>query len=179
MNPPKTCDNQVVGVIPIRADGHWALFDRGTFPEGKAPVAGHLDGDDPDVAARKEVAEELGLSVVELTLEITTSLGNHCRRQGGTHHNWWVYTAKVTGDLDGEHNQREALRPQWHHPSQMHALAQRTVEYARGRLPREDWLASFGLEPVWVILLHHLREIRLDADDFDCVEDLAAQAVAP
>jgi hypothetical protein len=184
---PVACDNASVGVV-IRDPGsdRWLMFERGRFPAGVAPVAGHVwdehaaaDAVPEDAyraAARAEVAEELGLTVVDL---IDAGVGgwrpNRCRRPGGRRgvgHHWRIYQATVTGDLAPSPD--EARHPQWLSRGQLQQLADLTIAYAAGLVSDEDWTARPGIEPVWVDWLAQLGLIQAGLSDLVLVDQLAA-----
>jgi len=91
----KRCPNGSVGVIIENSLGHILLIDRATFPYGYAAPAGHTEiGEAPEDAARREVVEEVGLTLQDLTLVWRGVIQNPCRR-GYDEHEWWVYRAKA------------------------------------------------------------------------------------
>jgi len=77
----KRCPNGSVGVIIENSLGHILLIDRATFPYGYAAPAGHTEiGEAPEDAARREVVEEVGLTLQDLTLVWRGVIQNPCRR---------------------------------------------------------------------------------------------------
>lgn len=153
----KTCDNKSAGVL-IEHDDRLLMFERQTFPPGIAPPAGHIDDHgSAEQAAVAEVQEEVGLTVVGLTLVDWLWLPNRCRRAPGLKgvgHEWAIYRARVTGVLDLD--EREARNASWWTPGDLGWRARRTV------LGGDD-----GLEPVWCVLLHRLGVIRLTEPELD------------
>jgi 8-oxo-dGTP pyrophosphatase MutT (NUDIX family) len=170
-----TCDNASVGVLIFDQDGRLLMFRRQTAPAGIAPPAGHVDEHGSVVdAAVAEVREEVGLLVTALQPVVSARwLPNVCRRQHGPcgpGHNWTVYAADTVGELAlGE---REAADARWYTPAEVAALARRTVDYGRGRLPEQEWAAAPGLEPAWCWLLHDAGLLRLSPPDRAVVVDL-------
>lgn len=170
----RICDNTSVGVV-IEKDGQYLMFDRATFPSGAAAVAGHGDGHGGSAAAaRAEVAEELGLTVV--TLEEVTGgwRSNRCRRllgPRGVGHQWVVYRATVAGVLAP--SVRETRHVRWLPAGQLQHLAERTAAYAHGELPEEQLAARPGLEPVWARWFTDLAAIRLSPADLAAIDRLA------
>jgi len=140
------CDNTSVGVIIADGYGNYLLFDRNTFPPGTAPPAGHVDGHGSyEDAARAEVQEETGLTVISLAYITGGWRDNKCRRApgpAGTGHEWRVYLATVAGDLDP--SPRETRNARWLNRDDMQSLACQTAWHAQG-LRDEP-----GIEPVWV-----------------------------
>jgi 8-oxo-dGTP pyrophosphatase MutT (NUDIX family) len=157
---PKICDHTSVGVIVTNHEGAFALLKRARFPVGIAPVAGHIDQHGtPEQAAVAEVQEEIGLIVAIKDLQQTTIQGkrydNHCRRQGGDHHNWWVYT---TDTFEGEiqPDPDETRGASWYSLEQLQSLVERTRAFQAGRISQADWEAYPGLEEIWVSFLLEL-----------------------
>lgn len=181
------CDNASVGVVIHDAvQDRWLMFERGRVPVGVAPVAGHVWDDHATAdavpeeayraAARAEVAEELGLSVVDL---IDAGVGgwrpNRCRRPGGRRgvgHYWRIYSATMTGDLAPASD--EARHPRWLTRGQLQELADRTVTYARGALAEDAWTARPGIEPVWVSWLVQLGLVEVAQPDLALIDQVAA-----
>jgi 8-oxo-dGTP pyrophosphatase MutT (NUDIX family) len=176
----KTCDNASVGILIRDDQGRYLMFDRNTFPAGVAPAAGHVFDDHPGYpeAAHAEVAEELGLTVVEL--ELAKAGGwrdNRCRRAPGPRgvgHQWQVFTATVTGDLSP--SQRETRNVRWLTAQDLQALADRTADHASGWLGTEQFAQHPGIEPVWVRFLVDLGIVTMPDPYLDLIEKLAGGA---
>lgn len=171
-----TCDNTSVGVIIADGHGNYLLFDRNTFPPGAAPPAGHVDdhGSYED-AARAEVAEETGLTVVSLRKVTGGWRDNKCRRDPGpkgTGHEWRVYCATVTGDLAP--SPRETRNARWLNCYDLQVLAAWTIGYAIGIVSADQWAASPGIEPVWVRWLADAGLVVLSGKGESAVDLLAA-----
>lgn len=87
-----------VGAV-IRANGKYFLIERAQFPPGFAGPAGHVDqGEEPDDALTREVAEETGLTVVSQSLLFREIVPNNPCGYGITTHAWWLYAVEVSGD---------------------------------------------------------------------------------
>jgi len=79
----KTCDHTSVGII-VRQGDKFLLIERMKFPFGFAPPAGHVDGDESfEIAARRELTEEVGLEAVSIKLLFEGRKENVCRRHDG------------------------------------------------------------------------------------------------
>ena len=154
----KPCDNTSVGVIIRDRSGCFALLKRAKFPIGIAPPAGHIDNHgSPEQAALKEVSEELGLKLSDLTK--TAIYGRlvdaSCSRPGGDHHIWYVYTA-LTDTTLLKADPKETKGADWYTLEQLRRLAERTRAYYAGRVSETDWAAKPGLEEVWLPFMEEL-----------------------
>ncbi|MFE0270515.1 NUDIX domain-containing protein [Nocardiopsis alba] len=172
----KQCCRTSVGVIILNTDRtEMLLIERGTLPAGHAPVAGHAldEHDSYRAAAHEEVEEEIGLTVTDLlALDVGGYHPGRCRRANSDGHFWELFEAVVDGDLSP--SEREVRSVAWWPLADLQTLADRTADYAAGRLTTAEFTARPGLEPVWC---HHLAEldyITLDDADRDRIEDLAA-----
>ena len=172
----KTCCKTSVGVLILSADRtEMLMIRRGTAPAGIAPVAGHALDEHADyaAAAREEVAEEIGLTVTELTPLVPGGFHpGRCRRQGSTGHTWELFEAAVTGELDA--SEREVASVGWYPLTDLQALAERTAAWASGRLTTSEFTADPGLEPVWCHWMNELGLLELPAGDLDRIEAVAA-----
>lgn len=141
------CDNKSVGII-VRKDGKLLLIERKKFPPGFSLPAGHLDGDSSfEIAAKRELEEEVGLAATKLELLIEGRKENVCRREGGSWHYWKIYTAEAKGEVEG--NKDETKRVGWYGKKELRELAERTENYLNKEIPEEEWEKSPGLEPVF------------------------------
>ena len=142
------CDNKSVGII-VRQDNAILLIERKNFPPGFAPPAGHVDDHGGEQnAAKAELSEEVGLTVVELRPVIEDlRKENSCKREGGDYHHWWVYEAEATGELKA--SQDETKQAGWFTLDDIRELALRTEAYKRGEIGEDEWNEKPGLEPVW------------------------------
>ncbi|WP_329087940.1 NUDIX hydrolase [Streptosporangium sp. NBC_01469] len=178
----KQCDNRSVGVLIADQAGRYLMFDRNTFPPGVAGAAGHVDehGSFLD-AARAEVSEELGLSVLSLTPVplnwpvATPWRDNRCRRlpgPSGVGHRWHLYRAQTAGTLAP--SARETRNVRWLTTVQLQALAERTAAYAHGHLTDAAFAELPGIEPVWVAWLMAAGLVTVPLDDLARIDQLAA-----
>lgn len=87
-----------VGVFLINDKKEVLLFSLNKFPYGHTISAGHVDrGESSDVAARRELKEELGLEVDELEYIASEKIaGDSCSR-GADVHEWDAYWAQYSG----------------------------------------------------------------------------------
>jgi len=144
--PPKECDHTSVGILIWQKD-KLLLIERKKFPFGFAPPAGHCDGDSYEIAAKRELEEEVGLRAKELSIVTEGRKDNSCRRKEGNYHYWKIYQAKVTGQL--RPSEDETKQAGWYTKEQLLQLARKTEDYLSGRIAEEDWQDSPGLESVW------------------------------
>ncbi|MEV5703845.1 NUDIX hydrolase [Actinoallomurus sp. NPDC052274] len=165
-----------MGIIIVDPAGKHLLLERVKPPVGKAPAAGHVDehGSTEDTA-RAETGEELGLTVVRLELlAVGGWLPNRCRREVrpgfNVGHQWTIYRADVTGDINPGAD--EARNVAWHSPRELQALADRTVDHARGRIDEKKFARDPGLEPVWVDWYARLGVIEVADGDLKHVSAL-------
>ncbi len=160
----KVCDNKSVGVIIRDTAGMVVLIKRANFPIGYAPVAGHIDDHGSvEQAAVDEVQEEVGLIITMEDLGSTSiaerRYTNHCRRQGGTYHDWWVFFVdKYQGEIKPDPNETKGA--DWYDVVELQRLADRTREYQAQMIEQADWEADPGLEETWVDMLVELGLIR-------------------
>jgi len=142
----KKCDHTSVGIL-VWQDGKLLLIERKKFPFGFAPPAGHCDGDDFEIAARRELEEEVGLKVTSLRLVAEGRKNNPCRRPGGTWHDWRIYQAEAQGEV--KRSLEETKQAGRYSKEEIKNLALRTEQYLEGKISEEEWQKSPGLEPVW------------------------------
>lgn len=158
------CDNRSVGIILTNDKGELALLNRGRFPVGIAPAAGHIDAHgSPEQAAVDELSEELGIRISVDDLARTSIYERHvkntCRRVGGNHHVWSVYEASIA-DADLTPDPHETNGAEWYEREIVHLLARRTKAYLNGTVSQAEWVTQPGLEPVWADFLEELGYIR-------------------
>ena len=87
-----------VGAV-IKQEGKFLLIDRAIFPYGFAGVAGHVDeGESPEEAVRREIREEMGLTLDGNVLihEEELAWTYPCSR-GIFVHYWHMYACSVSG----------------------------------------------------------------------------------
>jgi NUDIX domain len=172
------CDNTSVAIVITDELGRALVFERATRPHGVAFSAGHMD-DWGDVrgTAYAEVRDELGLRVVSMDI-VTAGVWrpNTCRRHPGrlgVGHKWWVVTGEVDGDLNP--STRETRNARWATPAELQQLAERTVDYAHGRISGEAFATQPGIEPVQVQWFADAGLIGVADADLTAIEDLVVQ----
>ena len=101
--------------------------------------------------------EEVGLDTVSLKLLIEGKKDNVCSRQDGGWHNWKIYQMETAGDI--KRSETETKQAGFYDKRSLLALAQKTEQYWRGEIKREDWETSPGLEPAWYEWLKELKII--------------------
>ena len=172
----KQCDNTSVGQI-VRDGENIAVIERANYPQAFALPAGHVDGDPHFAdAVLRELKEEVGLTIEENEPVFKEDIDNPCKREGGSHHAWEVYTAlRWSGILKAGSDARKA---RWFSPDDLRKIAERTeyfmkkynIPYDRvgaltvaifGKNPADkktdpEWKAHMGLEPVWYYILKKL-----------------------
>jgi 8-oxo-dGTP pyrophosphatase MutT (NUDIX family) len=148
---PARCDNTSVGIIIADPLDRFLIFDRATAPPGAAPCAGHVDEHgSPEAAAIAEVHEELGLTVETLTVVAAQWRDNSCRRPAGllaVGHQWTVYRATAHGRLSP--SPRETRNTRWATRADLQALYARTLAFAAGKVPADQFEQHPGLLAVW------------------------------
>lgn len=117
---PKYCDHTSVGILIFDERGHVLLIDRGTFPFGLAPPAGHVDDHaNFEEAAKAEAFEEVGVEVREIELVSEGRRENPCRRVNGTWHYWKVFQTTASSDVTLALSQREVKSARWYSMEQL------------------------------------------------------------
>ncbi len=159
----KYCDNKSVGVVLVNEVGELALLERGRFPVGMAPPAGHIDTHgSPEQAAIDETYEEIGVMLAIDGLKRTVIHGrdvaNVCRRVNGDHHEWTVYETRVNR-VDLRPDDDETRGAAWYDRMSVQALAERTYAYRAGMISEQGWREQPGLEGVWADFLKELGYI--------------------
>jgi len=143
----KKCDHKCVGMMVWKND-KILLIERKRGAIGFAPPAGHVDESPSfEIAAKRELKEEVGLDARNVELVIEGRKENKCRREDGTWHYWKIY--KI--DADGEilRSQEETKQAGWCDEEQLKMLAQKTERYLKGEISEGLWEQSPGIEPVW------------------------------
>lgn len=137
----RKCPDGSVGVIIKNKEGKILMLERKTEPLGWAPVAGHLDGEEPEKQAVAETLEEVGLTIKKMKKILgPVEINNLCGRPKDNlikynHHDWWIYE---TADWEGEPKSGEPNKigeVKWVDPSGIAGLS-----------------AQGGLDPAWKIL---------------------------
>lgn len=105
--------HESVGVFITNKKNQILFFERTIFPFAHSIPAGHLDtGESPLPAAIREVQEETGLTIENLTLKSEEDvIGDKCRR-GADNHKWHLYTASI-GDSENVVINDEGKNPAW------------------------------------------------------------------
>jgi len=99
-------------------------------------------------------------------------LDNPCKREGGSFHEWYVYSSNDWEKV-AERSQDETKRIVWASSMQLRLYADRTEKFAsKYGLPPNDlaaltfrlnedehWIKNPGLEPVWYHILKELKYI--------------------
>lgn len=162
-----SCCGTSVGVLIHDSHGRLLMIERGWWPIGIAPVAGHVR-DAHSTAAEALVAEtreEVGLEVTQAELLWTGHLPNLCASPPSNPpgHHWWLYRASATGTLRPAEGETKGAA--WYTPSEVQALAERTLSYARGEVTAEEFERAPGMEAVWIDLLSKVALITGDGND--------------
>ena len=150
------CDHTSVGIL-VWDNNKLLLIERGKFPFGFAPPAGHLDGDNFEESAKRELKEEVGLGAKTLKLLLEEKNNNICRREGGTWHHWQVYEATVSGEI--KRSLSETKKAVWISKDEIKNLATKTGDYLAGKVDKIAWEKSPGLETVWYDFFRKLEII--------------------
>jgi len=154
---PKSCDNKSVGMLVWQND-KLLLIERKKPPFGFAPPAGHVDKDTSfEVAAKRELEEEVGLEVKNIEFLIEGRKDNPCRREGGSWHYWKIYQIEATGEI--KRSEDETKQAIFYKKEDLLLLASKTEKYFRGDIEQNEWEKSPGLEPVWYEWLKELKTI--------------------
>lgn len=143
----KICDHTSVGMI-VRKENKVLLLERKKYPVGFAPPAGHVDGDESfEIAARRELEEEVGLKVKAIKLIFEGRKDNPCRRTDGTWHYWKIYEVETEGEVTRSLD--ETKQAGWYTKEEIDKLRERTKKYLAGEVSEADWEKSPGLEVFW------------------------------
>ncbi|TSC92239.1 MAG: hypothetical protein CEN89_779 [Candidatus Berkelbacteria bacterium Licking1014_7] len=154
---PKLCDNKSVGMLVWRND-ELLLIERKKPPFGFAPPAGHVDKDTSfEVAAKRELKEEVGLEANSIEFLIEGRKDNLCRREGGNWHYWKIYKISTNGEI--KRSDDETKQANWYDKNQIGILAKKTKNYLAGGISEDEWIKNPGLEPVWLEWLSELKII--------------------
>jgi ADP-ribose pyrophosphatase YjhB (NUDIX family) len=141
------CDHTSVGILVWQND-RLLLVERNRFPFGFAPPSGHLDGDHSfEIAALRELKEEVNLSIINIKLIAEGKMNNKCRREEGDWHYWKIYSASVEGDIKA--HPEEIKRVVMSNKEEIYMMTQRYEAYFSNKISEEEWQANPGLEPVW------------------------------
>jgi ADP-ribose pyrophosphatase YjhB (NUDIX family) len=171
-NQSPSCDHSSSGVLVWRG-GRLLLIERKRPPYGFAPPSGHVDdhGSFRD-AAVAELAEETGLTAVDLRLLTVGRMENTCRRADGTWHYWHIFRARAVGTV--ALGPTEARSYRWVNNDELAQLANRAEQFILGEIGEAEWQSSPGLEPVWYFWLQRLGFVSEDADGNESNDDKGA-----
>ena len=134
------------------------LIERRKPPFGFAPPAGHVDDDASfEIAAKRELKEEVGLDTEGIELVTERRKKNKCRREDGSWHYWKICKVQVSGSL--QRSKEETKQAHFYSKNDLSKLALRTEQYLSGDISEKDWEKSPGLEPVWLEWLKELKII--------------------
>jgi 8-oxo-dGTP pyrophosphatase MutT (NUDIX family) len=107
--------HESAGVFVRRGDGRYLFFERIFFPQEWTVPAGHVDaGENPRIAAARELVEEVGLSADPgelIPFGTDDVLGDSCWR-GSDAHRWHVFCLEVPAATDVQVLE-EGRRPVW------------------------------------------------------------------
>lgn len=152
----KICDNKSVGML-IRHNGKLLLIERRKPPFGFAPPAGHVDNKGSfENAVYEEVREEVGLTPIKIKLIAEGRKDNPCRREG-TWHYWKIYEVQTAGEI--RRSKDETKQAGWFSVNQIKSLAKKTKDYLAGKISKDEWQKSPGIEPVWLEWFEKLKII--------------------
>ncbi len=156
------CTNKSAGIIltkPSPTGDLIALQMRKWPPYGWAPSAGHVDKGETELAAAvREMREEFRITLVPEQVELQLVWNrpdNVCSRANSRGHDWSVYTARVSADIELRCNSKEAQIAGWFDVLSLQLLANHTFLYKLGAVREQDWRRLPGLEPVWLKFLAH------------------------
>jgi len=167
----KSCDNKSVGIL-VWKDSDLLMIERKKYNFGFAIPAGHLDGLDPFLAAKKELSEEVGLDAEVFQERLVRHMVNPCKRDGGTYHEWTVVEAS-RWDGGIRLSEDETKSYVWANRDDILNFSKRLEKFAKihgvemnegnlselVRLTNEDkdWMSSPGLEPPMYFLFKELN----------------------
>ena len=151
----KKCDHKSVGIF-VWNDDKLLLIERAKFPYGFAVPAGHVDGDSSfEVAAKRELKEEVDLDAESLDLLLEEHKENPCRREDGTWHDWKLFKVSFKGEINRSLD--ETKKVSWYSMDQIIMLAQRTEQFNAGKISDSEWQENPGLEPVMYEFFKELK----------------------
>ncbi|WP_017584319.1 NUDIX hydrolase [Nocardiopsis valliformis] len=176
----RCCGTSVGARVRRRTPAGWTylLIGRAWWPNGHAPVAGHVADAHEDAASAllAEMAEETGLQVSSHRLLHQVHLPNLCASRPAfplLGHRWWIYDATVTGTLAPD--LEETTGAVWVNDRELQELADITINHAVDGLAARD-LPHRALEAVWVEHLVRTGDIRARSDERAAVARLYATA---
>lgn len=108
--------HETSGIFMHNTRGEFLFFKRMTHPFGLAVPAGHVDqGEQPIIAAQRELREETGVSLPISALKFIASNdipGDMCRR-GADMHRWNIYVCAMPPLTNIKVDPRESSQPVW------------------------------------------------------------------
>ena len=145
----QVCSGVTVGVLVIRRE-HLAMLLRAKAPLGWAPPMGHCEpGEDPVLAARRELEEETGLIWKSGGLLLRREQMPTLCNRGATHHDILVYIANAEGELSCMEGDSESYSKRWMDSAELHQQSLRAFRYESGAISESAWRQDPGLNPVW------------------------------
>lgn len=113
--------HESAGVFVRNPEGKFLFFQRTVYPFSLTIPAGHVNSDEqPALAAQRELAEEVGLSIPVKDIHSISSdniRGDSCRRGADDHH-WHAYLTVLPKAVN-VHILEEGQDPVWLTPSQV------------------------------------------------------------
>lgn len=110
-----------------------------------------------------ETYEELGLTIPAVDLRGTSIrqryVKNRCRRLAGDHHSWWVFEIHLSVVVELRPDPDETQDAAWYSRGELQELAERTREFQSGAIPAAAWVASPGIEEIWLEFLTELKYV--------------------
>jgi 8-oxo-dGTP pyrophosphatase MutT (NUDIX family) len=153
--------------------GEILLIERARPPWGWAPIAGHVDEEvskmgEPlwEAAARREVQEEVGITLKGMRRVREGRKENKCRREGGDWHDWVIFEAESTELVSVKEDEVKGYK--WASKEEIQKLAERTEEWLDGEITDQDWRENPGLELVWKGWLEDLGITRGQVNAPEC-----------
>lgn len=153
----KICDHTSVGML-ITNEEKILLIKRARFPFGYAIPAGHVDGDKSfEIAAQRELQEEVGLKQLSMEKIYEGRRENPCRRKDGTWHLWKLYKVETKGKI--KRSLEETREADWYTKEEINSLALRTEDYLAKKISEKEWEKNPGLEPIMYEFFKELKII--------------------
>jgi hypothetical protein len=173
---PGRCDNASVGILISDDRGRHLMFDRNTLPDGCAGRRARVRR--PRQLPQCRVCRSRrGTRAQRRASHAAAGRGwrnNLCNRgpgRLGTGHQWRIYQAAVSGELNP--SPRETRNVRWLSPTEIQRLAERTAAHAHGRIAAGEFAAAPGIEPVWAAFLADLHLITMGGADLEAIERVA------
>ncbi len=91
--------HESAGTFVFNERGEILLLNRNKFPFAYTVPAGHVErGENSQMAALREIREEVGLKLKNLELVTEEDLTKDPCRRGADHHRWHLYKAQINND---------------------------------------------------------------------------------